>query len=166
MSLDMKLGPIISRLFNRNADAEPDVNANAKKIAFMALSVVLVELCVIMMLKTTDKMPRSAMGIDKTIGQLGHTADDLDLEVGPYGLEALPGPSKPKKAKKLGEELDDTAGKEPVSSGLIISGKYGIQSSETLLPAWDTIGQNLELLDMINPPGHQDWQSPYQPLQN
>jgi hypothetical protein len=157
----MKLDRIISRFFNCNANAEPDVNANAKKIAFMALSVVLVEICVIMVLKTTDKMPSSAMGIDKTAGQLGHNADDLDME-GPYGFEESPEPYKHKLDKKLGEETGGVAGEEPTPPGAIISESDGLAGPETLLSVWDTIGQNI---DMVSPPGHDDWQSPYKPLQ-
>jgi len=159
----MKLGHIISGFFNSNAAGEPDENTNSKKIALIALSVVLVEVCVIMVLRTTDKMPQSAMGIDKTAGHVGYTGDDLDIEDGPYDFDESMGPSKPKQAKKLGEVTGGVSSEEPTPSGAIISEKDSLATPEMLLSVWDTIGQNL---NMVSPPGHQDWQSPYQPLQN
>ena len=163
ITLGMKLGRIIFRFFNRNAGGEPDANAGSKKIALIALSAVMVEVCVIMVLKTTDKMPQSAMGIDKTIGHVGYTGDGLDLKEGPYDLEALPGSYKPKLAKKLGEVTGGVSSEELTPSGAIISERDSLATPETLLSVWDTIGQNI---NMVSPPGHQDWCSPYQPLQN
>jgi len=162
MTLSMKLGHIISGFFNSNAAGEPDENANSKKIVLIALSVVLVEVCVIMVLRTTDKMPPSAMGIDKTAGHVGYTGDGLDIEDGPYDLDGSPGAYKPKRAKKLGEETGGVAGEEPTPPGPIVSERDSPASPEMLLSVWDTIGQNI---DMVSPPGHDDWQSPYKPLQ-
>ena len=164
----MKSGHINSRFFKRNAGAnanaepEPDINADAKKVALIALCVVLLELCVIIVLKTTNEVPQSAMGLDNRTGQVGCSSQGLDLETGPYDLNKSPGPDKPRQIKKSGKVPGDTAGKEPVSSGLITSGADKVENPE-LLSVWDTIGQNIH---MVRPPARQDWRSPFKPPYN